>query len=126
MDILQTFRLYLTEREKSNSSKGDNMINTAMRDYSYFLLEDNSYGQQTIKKDKNGKPVAQGTIKLAINTTSQSVQDNINYSQATYIGLTHSPVTDAYVIQYGDRKLKVLYVNTLGRYNQVFMGDYNG
>ena len=75
---------------------------------------------------ENGEPVVQGTVKMAINITSQSVQDNINYNQAAYIGLTYAPVSDTYVIQYGDKKLKVLYVNTLGRYNQVFMGDYNG
>lgn len=102
------------------------MIYTAMRDYSYFLLGEDDYGQSTLKRDNYGEPVIQGTVKMTINTTSQSIQDNINYSQATYIGLTHAPITDAYVIQYGDRKLKVLYVNTLGRYNQVFMGDYNG
>ena len=102
------------------------MIYTAMRDYSYFLLSEDDYGQCTLKRDNYGEPVIQGTVKMTINITSQSVQDNINYSQATYIGLTHAPVTDAYVIQYGDKKLKVLYVNTLGRYNQVFMGDYNG
>lgn len=102
------------------------MITTAMRDYSYFLVGEDDYGQQTIKRDKDGKPVIQGTVKMAINITAQSVQDNILYSQATYLGLTYAPVTDNYIIQYGDKKLKVLYVNTQGRYNQVFMGDYNG
>lgn len=102
------------------------MIYTAMRDYSYFLLSEDDYGQMTLKRDKYSEPAVQGTVKMTINTTSQSIQDNINYSEATYLGLTHAPITDAYVIQYGDKKLKVLYVNTLGRYNQVFMGDYNG
>ena len=102
------------------------MIYTAMRDYSYFLLSEDDYGQYTLKRDDYGEPVIQGTVKMTINITSQSIQDNINYSQATYLGLTHDYLNDNYVIQYGDKKLKVLYVNTQGRYNQVFMGDYNG
>lgn len=102
------------------------MITTAMRDYSYFLIGEDDYGQQTIIRDENSEPVVHGTIRMAINITAQSVQDNILYNHATYLGLTHAPITDKFIIQYGDKKLKVLYVNTQGRYTQVFMGDYNG
>lgn len=92
------------------------MINANMRIYDYYTYGDsNAYGQPQLSKD------VKGSIKMAINITSQSVQDNINYSGAQYIGLTHAEVTDKYVIQYGDSKLKVLYVNPLGRYKQVFM-----
>ena len=93
------------------------MINTEMRFYDYYTYgAPNEYGQQTLSKD------VQGSIKMAINTTTQSIQDNINYKDSSYIGLTHdSTVNDTYVIQYGDELLKVLYVNPRGRFKQVFL-----
>ena len=95
-----------------------------MHYYNYFTYgEPDEYGQQTLIKGEDGKPQAQGTIKMAINTTSQSIQDNINYKGATYIGLTHAKVNDTYVIGYGEEQLKVLYVNAHGRFNQVFMAN---
>lgn len=94
------------------------MINNKMRNYDYFTYgENNSYGQPQLSE------TAQGTIKMAINVTSQYVQDNIQYKNATYLGLTFASVNDRYVIQYGDVKLKVLYVNPAGRMNQVFMSE---
>lgn len=94
------------------------MINADMRIYDYFTMgKPDSYGQPTISEN----PV--GQIKMAINTTSQRVQDNINYKDCQYIGLTHAQVDDTYVIQYGNEKLKVLYVNPKGRFKQVFMRD---
>ena len=93
------------------------MIVADMRKYDYFTFGDSDgYGQPTLSE------TAQGSVKMAIYTTSQSVQDNINYNGATYLGLTHdSGVNDAYVIQYGDKRLKVLYVQSEGRYKRVFM-----
>lgn len=89
-----------------------------MRSYEYRLYgENNSYGQPQLSEE------VQGTIKMAINITSQFVQENIKYKGATYVGLTHAAVDDKYVIQYGDTRLKVLYVNPTGKYNQVFMGE---
>ena len=94
------------------------MINTQMRAYNYYTLgTDNAYGQPQITANP------QGTIRMSINITSQSIQDNINYKAATYIGLTFAPVDDTYIIEYGEQKLKVLYVNSLGRYNQVFLAE---
>ena len=93
------------------------MINADMRIYNYFTYgEPDEYGQPILSKE----PV--GTIKMAINTTSQSIQDNIKYKGATYMGLTHdAKVDDTYVIEYGNEQLKVLYVNPHGRLRQVFM-----
>lgn len=92
------------------------MVNTRMREYVYYLLGDNdNYGQPTIT------PEAQGKIKIAISITSQSIQDNINYKGANYIGLTLGNVDDKYIIQYGEEKLKVLFVYNDGRYKQVFL-----
>lgn len=93
------------------------MINAAMRTYNYHTLGAiDAYGQPQLSENV-------GSIKMAINITSQSIQDNALYKDASYIGLTKADVTDAFVIQYGEERLKVLYVNPLGRYNQVFLKE---
>ena len=99
------------------------MINTSMRSYDYNTFsDDNAYGQaQAPARDA----APEGSIKMAINLTSQSIQDNINYREATYMGLTTATVTDKYLIRYGDTRLKVLYVNPAGRWKQVFMNEYD-
>ena len=93
------------------------MITTEMQQYDYFTYgAADEYGQPMISEN----PI--GTIKMAIYVTSQSIQDNILYEDATYFGLTtDSKINSTYVIQYGEEKLKVLYVNPKGRYKQVFM-----
>lgn len=92
------------------------MINADMRYYDYFTFgAPNAYGQPQLSE------TAQGSIKMVINTTSNSVQDNVRYKDASYIGLTHALVDDSYVIQYGNEKLKVLYVVPKGRLKQVYM-----
>lgn len=95
------------------------MINADFRTYNYFTFgEDSGYGMPTLPTSPSG------TIKMAINTTSQSIQDNINYTNASYIGLTHNAeVNDTFVIEYEGIKLKVLYVQPKGRYKQVFLGN---
>ena len=95
------------------------MINANMRLYNYFTLGGkDAYGQQIIPSID---AVPAGQIKMAISLTSQSVQDNINYKGAQYLGLTHAPIDDTYIIQFGDKRLKVLYINAFGRIKQVFM-----
>lgn len=93
------------------------MITTDMRTYSYFTFgEKNGYGQPTLSVEPKG------TIKMAINISSQSTQDNINYQDCNYVGLTmDKSVNDNFVIQYGEEKLKVLYTNPRGRYIQVYL-----
>lgn len=92
------------------------MINNNMRLYDYYAFGKlNAYGVQSVSADIKGQ------VKMAIYTTSQSVQDNIRYKDATYVGLTHADIDDSFVIQYGEQKLKVLYVNEQGRYKQVYM-----
>ena len=93
------------------------MINADMRLYNYYTLGfDDAYGQPAQSKE----PV--GIIKMAINISSQAVQDNINYKNCQYIALTHdSKVNDTYIIDYEGKKLKVLYVNPKGRLKQVFL-----
>lgn len=94
------------------------MINTDMRTYNFFSFGiDDGYGQPALSTEPTGQ------IKMAINITSQSVQDNILYKDCSYIGLTNdAKVDDTYVIEYEGNKLKVLYVNPKGRYKQVFLG----
>lgn len=92
------------------------MINPSMRFYDYFQYEpDNGYGQPTLGSKPKGK------IKMSVSITSQSIQDNINYQGCQYVGLTHAKVDDTYVVKFGNELLKVLYVNSMGRLNQVFM-----
>ena len=90
-----------------------------MRSYNYFT---------TGAKDKYGQPqmpkltdTPAGQIKMAINLSSQAIQDNINYKDCSYIGLTQAEVKDTFVIQYGEELLKVLYINNKGRLKQVFL-----
>lgn len=95
------------------------MINADMRTYNYFTFGDqDGYGQPQVSKE------VQGTIKMSINITSQSITNNIKYKEASYIGLTSdAKVNDTYVIEYGAEKLKVLYVNPKGRLKQVYMAE---
>lgn len=91
------------------------MINADMRNYDYYIYgEDDLYGQAQLSAKK-------GVIKMAINVSTKSNEDSIMYSNAEFIGLTHADITDKYVIQYGNCKLKVLYINPKGRYTQVTM-----
>lgn len=93
------------------------MINAQMLPYVYYIMgEVDDYGQ-TLPLDEPA-----GTVRMAVNIASQSVQDNIIYNGAQYVGLTHSNViNEKCVIDYKGQKLKVLYVNTAGRYNQIYM-----
>lgn len=92
------------------------MINVDMRTYNYFTFgELNEYGEQKLSENP------QGTIKIAIYSTGTSVQDNINYTDCNYIGLTHSVIDESYVIEYDTEKLKVQYVQPKGRFKQVFL-----
>lgn len=93
------------------------MINRQMKHYSYstFNKTKDSYGQHTLV------PVVYGDILMAINFINETIDENSLYSGAQYLGLTSAPVNDSYVINFGDEKLKVLYVNPNGRLKQVFM-----
>lgn len=93
------------------------MINANMRSYDYYTYSGlNAYKQPELSTEP------QGTIKISIHSTSQSIQDNIQYKDCTYLGLTHNKaINDTYVIDYNGEKLKVLYVNPVGRLIQVFM-----
>lgn len=92
------------------------MINTNARYYDYYTYgELNAYGQRVLSDTPKGK------IKISIEINSQSIQDNINYNNCNYIGLTQNMIDDTYVIAYENQRLKVLYVNPKGRYKQVYL-----
>ena len=95
------------------------MINAKMKNYNYFTIgEVDAYGQATQSTE------IKGSVKMSINIISQAITDNINYKDATYIGLTFDKnIDDTYVIQYDDVKLKVMYVNPQGRYTQVYLQE---
>lgn len=95
------------------------MINAEFRLYNYYTFgADNGYGMPQLSSTPEGQ------VKMAINISSQSVQDNILYKDCSYIGLTlDANVNDTYVIEYGKSKLKVLYVNPKGRYKQIFLKE---
>lgn len=97
------------------------MLNAQFHLYNFFTLGDlDEYGQEKLN------PEEAGVIKIAINTLSQTVTDNILYEKCEYIGLTlDKAVNESYVIQYGNTKLKVKYVNPIGRYTQVFLTNYD-
>lgn len=101
------------------------MINTSMRAYEYFKYgEPNEYGQQTLIKGDDGEPIVQGTVKLAIALTTQTVQDSINYHNAQFCAQTlDKDIDDTYIILYGKMRLKVLFVAPGGRYKQVFLNE---
>ena len=89
-----------------------------MKTYNYFTFGAlDEYGQPGLSQEPVGK------VKMAINISSQSVVDNVKYKDATYTGLTLAEVDDSYVIEYGKERLKVLYVNPMGRYKQVFLKE---
>lgn len=92
------------------------MINSNMKLYDFYLFgEKNEYGQETLNEE------VAGTIKMSIYETSMGVIDDVRYKDANYIGLTTATLDDSYVIQYGEEKLKVLYVYPKGRFKQVFL-----
>ena len=97
------------------------MINTQFKQYDYYrYYTSNSYGQATV----NLKEPPVGTVKLALNITTQGVTDSILYKDASYIGLTwDKDIDDTYLIINGNEHLKVLYVSAPNKLKlrQVFL-----
>lgn len=89
-----------------------------MRLYDYFLYEgEDSYGQPQLSEDVKGQ------VKMSIFVANQTIKDSVAYSGTDYTGLSNNAeINDKYVIAYGSERLKVLYVNPMGRYKQVFLG----
>lgn len=85
--------------------------------YDYYTYATNDeYGQPILSPEVKGK------IHMWLNVVSQSTIDNPLYENSTYIGITtDDEVNSTYVIQNGEERLKVLYVNQLGRCKQVYL-----
>lgn len=93
------------------------MITRDMKTYSYSTIGGlDPYGQPT--------ETVTGSIKININILSQTTLENPMYKDATYIGLTNEDINDTYIINYGEEKLKVLFVNPKGRFKQAFLKRY--
>lgn len=92
------------------------MLNPDTRFYNYFTFgEPDEYGQPQLSEQPEGQ------IKMAIHVSSQSIQDNILYKGAEYVGFTFHDITDKYVIDYNGQKLKVLYITPTRAFKQVIL-----
>ena len=91
-----------------------------MRQYDYYkTVHNDEYGQELIPAAET-QPL--GKVKLAIYPTTTGTQDNILYSNCSYVGLTYNAeIDDKYIILYGKERLKVMYIQPQGRYKQVFL-----
>lgn len=100
------------------------MIFSNMRYYDYWKVSVNeAYGQEVIPAET--EPIA-GQVKIAIYPTSTGTQDNILYADCSYVGLTYdAEIDDKYIIQKDKERLKVMYIQPVGRYKQVFMKRVN-
>lgn len=96
------------------------MILSNARLYDYWLITVNEeYGQETLPEED---VEAAGQVKLSIFPTSTGTQDNILYANCSYIGLTYdAEIDDKYIIRYEGKRLKVMYVQPVGRMRQVYM-----
>ena len=92
------------------------MINAQMTEYKYYPYKENAYGEAILDEG------SYGSILMAINLINQTVSDNPLYTDATYLGLTYNKeISDSNVVEYDNQKLKVIYVNPIGKYTQVYM-----
>ena len=93
------------------------MIRNQMKPYKYY-----KYGGL----DEYGIPSASlkpiGEVKLSLHLLNQNISDNALYKDASFIGLTfNDDIDENWIIEEGNTKLKVLYVNHTKRFNQVFL-----
>ena len=95
-----------------------------MRLYDYYKTVNNAeYGQENLPA-ANATP--EGKVKLSIFPISTGTQENILYSNCSYVGLTFdAEIDDKYVIQYVKERLKVMYIQPKGRFKQVFLKRVN-
>ena len=83
--------------------------------YSVYSDTTNAYGQKTLI------PVEGGNILIDIEPYNYNMANNALYAEAKYIGISHQNISDKSVI---DNKYKVIYINSNGRYNTYYLGDY--
>ncbi len=92
------------------------MINIELKSYNFYTLGDiDTYGQPQVSATPTG------SIVMAIFPITHSIGDNVIYSNATYMGLTRELIDDKYIVDYRGERLKVLYVQPMGRFKQIYM-----
>lgn len=96
------------------------MIYSNMRLYDYWKVSVNEEYGQEVFPDTETEPA--GQVKLSIYPTSTGTQDNILYSNCSFVGLTlDTEIDDKYIIQYEGQRLKVMYKQPQGRLKQVYL-----
>lgn len=96
------------------------MIQNKMRLYDYWKVINNDEYAQELIPPADAEPL--GQVKLSIFPTSTGTQDNILYANCSYVGFTYDAgIDDKYIIQYGNERLKVMYIQQAARMKQVFL-----
>lgn len=98
------------------------MIQSNMKLYNYRTLgELDEYGTEQISKQVSGQ------VKLSIFLQTKQLSDNSIYKDVQFTALTNDKdINEKYLIEYNNMLLKVLYINDLGRYRQIYLGSTNG
>ena len=95
------------------------VINRSMREALKFsLAADDEYGQATLDTENPS------TIHLTFGLYNPKEVADVRYQDVEYTGLTFDNLTDNDVIQLGEDKYKVKFVNPFGRISQVFLITY--
>lgn len=98
------------------------MIQSNMKLYNYYVLDElDDYGTNQASEE------VQGQVKLSIFLQTKQLSDNSIYKETQFTALTNDKdINEKYLIEYDEKLLKVLYINDLGRYRQVYLGSING
>ena len=98
------------------------MIQNNMKLYNYYTLSElDDYGTNQVSKQISGQ------VKLSIFLQTKQLSDNSIYKEVQFTALTNDKdINEKYLIEYNNMLLKVLYINDLGRYRQIYLGSTNG
>ena len=98
------------------------MIQSNMKLYNYYTLDElDDYGTNQASEEIKGQ------VKLSIFLQTKQLSDNSIYKDTQFTALTNDKdINEKYLIEYNEKLLKVLYINDLGRYRQVYLGSING
>lgn len=98
------------------------MIQSNMKLYNYYVLDElDDYGTNQASEEVKGQ------VKLSIFLQTKQLSDNSIYKETQFTALTNDKdINEKYLIEYNEKLLKVLYINDLGRYRQIYLGSVNG
>ena len=106
-------------------------IQTRMKSYEIQTYGINEYGESQLGYapvvtpigpliPRNAKTTTTNYIKMAIYLSNQATNQNINYTEADYIGITQdTSLLDNMAINYDGKWLKVKTITPVGRYSIV-------